>query len=349
MRILILGGTGFIGPFVVKQLHNLGHEVAVFHRGRTEAGLPTAVRHIHCESLAFGDRRCLRDFTTDFKSFSPDVIVDMIPMTEQDAEAVVDTFEGMAQRVVAISSQDVYRAYSKLQKLETGNLEPIPLKEDAPLRQKRYPYRSEQARNPNDPRKWLDDYDKILVEQIVMNNPRFPGTILRLPLVYGPGDRQHRIFSELKRMDDKRPAILLDQGFAQWRWTRGYVENVALAICLAITDTEAAGRIYNVGEADALSMADWVKAIGEAAHWRGEIIQLPAERLPAHLRVDFDTRQHLVADTTRIRAELGYSEIVNRDIAIQHTIAWERANPPKRIDTHSLDYEAEDSALAIQK
>ena len=35
MRVLIIGGTRFIGPEVVRQLHALGHQVTVFHRGQT--------------------------------------------------------------------------------------------------------------------------------------------------------------------------------------------------------------------------------------------------------------------------------------------------------------------------
>jgi nucleoside-diphosphate-sugar epimerase len=37
----------------------------------------------------------------------------------------------------------------------------------------------------------VEDYEKILVEREVMGHPRLPGTILRLPTVYGPGDSQH--------------------------------------------------------------------------------------------------------------------------------------------------------------
>ena len=44
-----------------------------------------------------------------------------------------------------------------------------------------------------------------------MGDPDIEGTVLRLPFVYGTGDYQHRIFEFLERMDDKRPAILLDQ------------------------------------------------------------------------------------------------------------------------------------------
>ena len=41
MRVLVIGGTGFIGPYVVRRLVAQGHDVAVFHRGRTQADLPS--------------------------------------------------------------------------------------------------------------------------------------------------------------------------------------------------------------------------------------------------------------------------------------------------------------------
>lgn len=40
MRVLVVGGTGFIGPYVVRALVEQGHEVSVFHRGSSEAELP---------------------------------------------------------------------------------------------------------------------------------------------------------------------------------------------------------------------------------------------------------------------------------------------------------------------
>ena len=97
-----------------------------------------------------------------------------------------------------------------------------------------------------------------------------PGTILRFPMVYGPLDPQHRLFECLKRMDDGLPVILLGEGRARWRWTKGYVENLATAVVLAVTDDQAAGRIYNVGERETLTWAEWVRAIEHvmlAAHF----------------------------------------------------------------------------------
>jgi hypothetical protein len=49
--------------------------------------------------------------------------------------------------------------------------------------------------------------------------------------------------------------------------------------------------------------------------------------------------------SARIRAELGYDEVVSPDAAMARTIAWERANPPAEVDPAQFDYAAEDTAL----
>ena len=54
-------------------------------------------------------------------------------------------------------------------------------------------------------------------------------------MIYGPHDYQHRVHQYLRRMDDGRPAIVVSDQMARWRWTRDYVENTAAAIALAIT------------------------------------------------------------------------------------------------------------------
>lgn len=334
MRVLIIGGTSFIGPWVVRGLVERGHEITLFHRGKTEARLPSSVRHV------LGDRQELASYADELRRIAPRVVVDMIPLTEQDANGVMEVFHRVAHRVIAISSQDVYRAYGRLIGIESGPLETGPLDEEAPLRQKRFPYRDRVG-----PDHRLYHYDKILVERVFMGDVTLPGTVLRLPMVYGPGDRQHRLFPYLKRMDDHRPAILLGQSMASWRWTKGYVEDVAAAILLAVTNERASGRIYNVGEALTLSEADWVKAIGAAAGWKGEVVALPEDALPRHLLPGIDTAQELVADTTRIRRELGYRGTVSREEALRRTVRWERANPPEVVDPKSFDYAAEDASL----
>jgi nucleoside-diphosphate-sugar epimerase len=128
-------------------------------------------------------------------------------------------------------------------------------------------------------------------------------------------------------MDAGKLAIALDDRAADWRWTRGYVENVAEAIALAVTDDRAERQIYNVGEEDALSLADWVRAIAHAAGWPGEVIEKPRDELPAELVKNLAFEQSLVADTTRFRRELGYAERVSRHEGLRRSVAWERAHP----------------------
>jgi nucleoside-diphosphate-sugar epimerase len=327
MRVLVLGGTRFIGPRLVRRLAEAGHEVLVFHRGRTTAALPPGVRTL------LGDRRQLTHHAVDLRRFGPDVVVDMIAFTEEDAVSLVAAFRGVAGRLVAVSSGDVYRAYGVFTRLEQGPPEPTPIREDSPLRQVLFPYRA--AATPGDDKY---DYEKILVERAVMGDAALPATVLRLPMVYGPGDEQHRLAPYLKRMLDGRPAILLDEGMARWRCLRGYVEDVAAAVALAVTNPVAAGRVYNVAEPTAHTEAEWVARIGAAVGWGGEFVAVPVGRMP----VPFNTAQDLAVDTTRIRAELGYREVVDPNDALRETVAWER--------THLLevpvDYALEDTLLA---
>ncbi len=58
-----------------------------------------------------------------------------------------------------------------------------------------------------------------------------------------------------------------------------------------------------------------------------------------------DMRQGWSVDSSRIRHELGYREVVPLQEAVRRTVAWERANPPD-IDPDRFDYAAEDALLA---
>jgi hypothetical protein len=50
---------------------------------------------------------------------------------------------------------------------------------------------------------------------------------------------------------------------------------------LATLDDRAAGRVYNVGEADTLTEAEWVREIGRAAGWPGEVLTVAADCRPS--------------------------------------------------------------------
>jgi len=336
MRIVAIGGSGFIGSRLVERLAP-EHEVAVLHRGSHNPAMPASVRQIT------GDRDRLAEHAAGFRRWAPDVVIDMISGDERQARAVLDAFAGIAGRLVVASSMDVYRTYEISLGLAPGPPAPVPLDEESPLRTTRYPYRNRPAGSV--PFDWITpEYDKILVEQAVRSRPELRATILRLPMVYGPGDPLHRFHAFLKRMDDGRPVILIEETWARWQGPMGYVEDVAAAIALAVTNEAAAGRTYNVAEAGALSWAAWALAVAEAAGWHGRIVSLPLDRTPQHLLPGFHAEQHWTADSSRIRRELGYRETMPRDEALARTVAWERAHPAP-FDPAAFDYEAEDRAL----
>lgn len=339
MKILVIGGTNFIGPYVVHQLSAMGHEVTLFHRGKTTAELPTGVQHL------LGDRSKLTDMKSEFERLAPQVVLDMIPYTEQDALTTMNTFKGIAERVVAISSMDVYRAYGVILQIESGPVEPVPLTEDSPLRQQLYLFRDMAERPLNAPA----DYEKIVVEKVVMGELDLPSTILRLPMVYGPKDPLHRLFPYLQRMDDNRPVIVLEESIAHWRGSYGYVENVASAIALAVTNERAIGRIYHVADSEAVSEAERLSQVGQVAGWQGTVVAVPKDHLPAEWNLPYNTKQHWFVDTTRIRQELGYREVVPPEEALRRTIDWQRSHPPKEFPQWAapelLDYATEEAIL----
>ena len=176
---------------------------------------------------------------------------------------------------------------------------------------------------------WVtDDYDKIPAEHTVLNDRELPGTVLRLPMVYGPGDPLHRFHPVVKRIADGRRHIIFPETLAAWRSPRGYVENVAAAIALAATNNRATRRIYNVCEEPSFSELEWARKIASVMRWEGEFVVLPVERTPRHLVKPGNTAQHWTASSARIRHELGYEEPVAIEEAIRRTIGWELENPP---------------------
>jgi nucleoside-diphosphate-sugar epimerase len=339
MKVLLIGGSGFIGQLATQQLQQSGHQITIFHRGKTSA--PQGTEEI------FGDRQFIQDHQPEFRRQKFDVVVDFVLSSGRQAQQLMDTFRGIAGRVVALSSMDVYRAWGVFYNLEPGGLQELPLTEDSDLRTSRNTYPPEVLKNARETiYPWFnDEYDKIPVEQAILADSKLPGTILRLPMTYGPGDPVHRFYPILKRIGDGRKQIIFADDVAPLRTPRGYVEDVGGAVALAATSPQAAGRIYNVCEAEPFSELHWARKIAAATNWAGEFVVLPHDRTPKHLLWPGNTAQHVVASSERIRKELGYRELLPREEAIRRTIEWERANPPAK-PLAQFDYAAEDAALA---
>src|SRR5689334_19639560 len=98
MNVLLIGGTGFIGPSTAAHLIKAGHRVTVFHRGRTNP--PAGATEI------IGDHHALEKHRSDFERAHFDVVVDFILSSERQAKRLTDLFRKIAGRIVAISSMD---------------------------------------------------------------------------------------------------------------------------------------------------------------------------------------------------------------------------------------------------
>lgn len=306
MRIAVLGGTGFIGHHVTRWLVKAGEDVTTIHRGHTPARVPGA------RSLT-ADRQRPSALASALTAAAPNVLIDMTAYTGEDMERLLAAVPASLERLIVISSGDVYWTYGAFLGLSQTLPAGPALDESAPLREQLYPYRA-QAKGSEDLLYW---YEKNVVERTARTGATVPVSILRLPMVYGPDDPQKRVGGYLERLWASGSEIRLNAAEAGWRCTRGYVEDVAWAIRLASLDERAAGEIFNVGEADALAELEWVRTIAAAVEWSGLVISDPAETpsSPANWAIP------LVVDTGRIREVLEYQEPIGRQEGLRRTTA----------------------------
>lgn len=114
MRILVMGGTRFIGVYLTKQLVALGHDVVLFNRGKRPApvaGVTTIV----------GDR------TTDLAKLageSFDVIFDNNGRELADTQPLVELFQGEIQQYIYMSSAGVYLKSAQMPHVEGDAIDP---------------------------------------------------------------------------------------------------------------------------------------------------------------------------------------------------------------------------------
>jgi nucleoside-diphosphate-sugar epimerase len=305
MRVAVIGGTGFIGRHVTQWLAKDGADVTAIHRGQTP------VRVAGVRSLS-ADRKDTSMLATALAAAAPAVVVDMTAYTGADMEGLLSALPRSLRGLVVISSGDVYWTYAAFLGLSRARSAAAPLNERAALRDQLYPYRA-RATSPND---LLYGYEKIVVEQMAQSRARVPVTILRLPIVYGPNDPHHRVSGYLERLAASGSTLRLNAAEAAWRCTRGYVEDVAWAIRLAALDARAAGEVFNVGESEALTELEWIRAIALAAGWVGQVNSDPATS-PSLAAADWDVS--LVVDTRRIREVLAYREPIGRQEGLRRT------------------------------
>jgi len=313
VRVALIGSTGFIGQHVARWLTAGGHEVIGIQRGLSATQVP-GIRNLTA------DHHDLPTLASALAQAAPAILVDMAAYTADDTDRLTAALPATVRRLIIISSGDVYWTYAAFRGLPVPGAAAEPLSESAPLREQLFPYRP-QADGAEDR---LYSYEKILVEQRARAGSPVPVTILRLPMVYGPRDPHKRVGGYLQRLATGSSSLRLNPAEAQWRCTRGYVEDVAWAIALTAVNDRAAGEVYNVGEPDALTEQAWAEAIAQAAGWPGRVVADPSAppSLPANWSVP------LTVDTGRIRTHLEYEEPVGRAEGVRRTVHAAAADAP---------------------
>ena len=319
LRVVVLGGTRFIGRAIVEDLANTGHDLLIAHRGVLEPeGLPAA-HHLHVDRMELPANRA------ELAAFEPDAAIDCRALTRADAETALAALPA-GIRLVVISSMDVYRAFGAA--IEGQETDPVPLDEESPLRSERYPYRD---KSPD-----RHDYDKLDVEDVYLP---LGATSLRLPMVYGPRDYQLREEYILRRVRAGRTRI--PSGAGSWLACRGYVGDIARDARLALESTSTKGIALNLCEDRTFSMAMWSRMILEAAGSNAELVRVADELLPEDLKPTGTMTKHIAAGARRARAMLGWTTSDPAE-TLRATVRWHLDHPPSNPDP---DFSADDRAL----
>jgi len=163
MRVIVIGGTGHVGTYLVPRLVEAGHEVLVVTRGQSRPYQPhaawNAVRHLVM------DRDALESagrFGREISDLNPDIVIDMICFTPDSACHLVDALRGRVQHLLHCGSIWVH-----------GHSTQVPTTEDQP-------------------RKPFGDYglNKARIESYLLaeaQRSRIPATVLHPGHIVGVG------------------------------------------------------------------------------------------------------------------------------------------------------------------
>lgn len=258
MRVLIIGGTRFMGHYTAIALHEVGHDVTVFTRGRHAIELPEGIEHLQ------GDRENEADLQRAAAE-GWDVVWDNMSYTAEHARAAVRIFSGACDLFLHTSTLAVYSVCE-------GIVSPYWEEDFArgrPLVERRgtYPY----------------DYgiDRREGEEVLQRahaEHGFPFVALRLPAVLGPRDYSLRSWSYWRRILEDGRLILPDGGMDMQRPV--YSGDVVDAI-RAIIDhgPELAGRAYNLGSREIFSLRYFVERSAQILERGVEILDIPRTAL----------------------------------------------------------------------
>ena len=321
MRILVIGGTLFIGRAIVERLAARGHEVTVLHR-RDRHDLGPGIHNVQADR---GDlpavTKILRDGRYDAVF---DVAYDWVKgTTAAEVEAAARACGDTLQRYVFVSSIAAYGP--GLAHREQDAL----VGDDYPN-----PYSLHKASS-----------ERALFHLHALSG--FPVTTFRPPFVHGPRQPFYREAFFWDRLRDRRPIVLPDGGNTPMQWV--FVSDLADACVRAIEVPGAAGQAFNIAHTEPLTQRTFVEALARVAGLTPAFAAVPRTAiqgaggnafagnlyfgeyldLPPHVSVIEKAPRMLGVTPTALDAALGES------------FAWYRQQPRR-----SVDYTFEDRLLA---
>ena len=117
MRILVMGGTRFIGVYLVKKLVDLGHEVVLFNRGNNPSPV-AGLEQIH------GDRTDPEQLKAKLTGQSFDAVFDNNGRKLGDTQPLADIFKDTVQHFIYVSSAGVYLKSGQMPHVEGDAVDP---------------------------------------------------------------------------------------------------------------------------------------------------------------------------------------------------------------------------------
>lgn len=321
MRILVLGGTQFIGRETVRRLASRGHKVTVLHR-RDQHDLGPGIGNVRADradldtvARAWRDGRfeAVLDFVYDWEKGTPAEVV------EATARACADGLH----RYVFMSSMAAYGP--GVDRRETDPLAP----DNFPN-----PYAQQKASS-----------ERALFRLHASSG--LPVTTFRPPFVHGPRQPLYREQFFWDRMRDRRPIILPDGGESPIQWV--FVSDLAEACVRALEVPEAAGEAFNIAHSERLTQRTWIEALARVAGVEPDLVSIPRDRIHAAGGHPF-TGSLYFGEFLDIPVHTSVVEKVQRVLGVTPTglapaleagFAWYTAQPRRPVD-----YAFEDRLLA---
>lgn len=237
MRILVIGGTLFIGREIVRQLAARGHHVTVLHR-RDHHDLGGEIRNLCADR---GDVAALARLLREerFEAVYDTAYDWATGTTASQVEAAARACASGLHRYVFMSSIAAYGP--GVDRRESDPLAP----DDIPNLYAAHKASSERA------------LFRLHAES------GFPVTTFRPPFVHGPRQPYYREQFFWDRLRDGRPIILPDGGDAPIQWA--FVSDLAAACVRAIEVPAAAGEAFNFAHTERLTQRGFVEALARVA------------------------------------------------------------------------------------